>query len=40
MTDLPCPTMPLAEFNELIGFDRMKNDQLRYYDVVGQQGAG
>lgn len=40
MTNLPVPTMPLEEFRELIGFDRMKNDQLRYYDAAGQQGPG
>ena len=36
ISNLPVPTMPLAEFKELIGFDRMENDQLHYYGVVGQ----
>ena len=36
ISNLPVPTMPLADFKELIGFDRMENDQLHYYGVVGQ----
>jgi len=36
ISNLPAPTMSLAEFKELIGFDRMKNDQQQFYDVVGK----
>ena len=36
ISNLPAPTISLAEFKELIGFDRMKNDQQQFYDVVGQ----
>jgi len=40
INNLPVPTMPLEEFTALIGFDQMKNDQLRYYDAEEQQGRG